>query len=130
MMLKSIAAAAAAALLASAAWAQSTGGSSSSETATTPSAPASAATPGSDTSSSATAGSSDASLPSQCAGMAGTERDDCVKQYGAGQGYYIWQRSDGTWWGRGYNPAGAIGTPTGTVTTNRAVSYNMTAITS
>lgn len=51
-------------------------------------------------------------------------------QYAAGQGYYLWQRSDGTFWARGYNPAGAIGAPdSGAVTTNRQVSYDMSAVT-
>ena len=56
--------------------------------------------------------------------------DTGVVQYAVGQGYYLWQKSDGTFWGRGYNPAGAIGTPdSGAVTTNRQVSYDMSAVT-
>ena len=54
--------------------------------------------------------------------------DSDVRQYGAGQGYYIWQRGDRTFWGRGYNPQGAIGMPTGTVSTNRQVSWNLEVI--
>lgn len=51
-----------------------------------------------------------------------TAVDTGVVQYAAGQGYYIWQKSDATFWGRGYNPAGALGTPLGTQTTNRKIS--------
>lgn len=48
--------------------------------------------------------------------------DTGVVQYAAGQGYYIWQKNDATFWARGYNPAGALGTPIGTQTVNRKIS--------
>lgn len=51
--------------------------------------------------------------------------DSNVVQYGSGQGFYLWQRSDGTFWGRGYNPQGSIGLPTGHFSTNRQVSWNL-----
>ncbi|MGO4431730.1 hypothetical protein AB4Y88_00070 [Paenarthrobacter sp. RAF9] len=54
--------------------------------------------------------------------------DSNIVQFAAGQGFYIWQRSNGTWWGRGYNPAGAIGTPLGTQTANRQINYDMSAV--
>lgn len=47
--------------------------------------------------------------------------DTDVAQYAAGQGYYLWQKTDGTFWGRGYNPQGAIGLPIGTQTGNRQI---------
>lgn len=50
--------------------------------------------------------------------------DTGVVQYASGQGYYLWQRSNGTFWGRGYNPQGAIGLPTGTQSGNRQVLFN------
>lgn len=48
--------------------------------------------------------------------------DTDVVQYASGQGYYVWQKTDGTFWGRGYNPAGVLGTPSGTQTQNRQIS--------
>ena len=54
--------------------------------------------------------------------VAPTMIDTGIVQYASGQGYYIWQRSDGTFWGRGYNPAGALGSPVGTQQTNRQIS--------
>ncbi|MEB4616642.1 RCC1 domain-containing protein [Leucobacter sp. M11] len=36
---------------------------------------------------------------------------DRVTTYTAGQGFYLWRTDDGQFWGKGYNPAGAIGTP-------------------
>jgi Flp pilus assembly protein TadG/alpha-tubulin suppressor-like RCC1 family protein len=45
-------------------------------------------------------------------------------QYAAGQGYYLWERTDGTWWGRGYNPQGSLGVPTGTRTVNTQILFN------
>ncbi|RKS90177.1 alpha-tubulin suppressor-like RCC1 family protein [Microbacterium sp. AG790] len=54
--------------------------------------------------------------------------DDNVRQFASGQGYYIWQRADGSFRGRGYNPQGAIGTPIGTITTNRPVSWDLSAL--
>ncbi|UIN30695.1 hypothetical protein [Microbacterium binotii] len=50
--------------------------------------------------------------------------DSNIVQYAAGQGYYLWQRADGTFWGRGYNPQGAIGLPVGTQTTNRQILFS------
>ncbi|WP_028707466.1 hypothetical protein [Propionicicella superfundia] len=50
-----------------------------------------------------------------------TQIDTNVVQYAAGQGYYIWQKSDGTFWGRGYNPQGAIGLPIGSQYSNRQI---------
>lgn len=52
--------------------------------------------------------------------------DSNVVQFASGQGYYVWERSDGTWWGRGYNPQGAIGLPIGTRTTNQQVLFSGT----
>lgn len=49
--------------------------------------------------------------------------DSGVVQYAAGQGYYLWQRADGTFWGRGYNPQGAIGLPTGSQGGNRQIRF-------
>ncbi|WP_448058828.1 hypothetical protein [Cellulomonas hominis] len=43
------------------------------------------------------------------AGPTGTK----VTQFGVGQGYMIWQLSNGQFWGQGYNPRGAIGSPVG-----------------
>ncbi|KIP51441.1 hypothetical protein [Leucobacter komagatae] len=54
--------------------------------------------------------------------------DTDVRQYGSGQGYYIWQRGDRTFWGRGYNPQGALGMPTGTTSTNRQISWDLEVI--
>lgn len=51
--------------------------------------------------------------------------DQNVKQYAVGQGYYLWQKQDNTFWGRGYNPAGAIGTPIGTQAVNRQINLNL-----
>lgn len=48
--------------------------------------------------------------------------DTDVVQFASGQGYYIWQKTDRTFWGRGYNPAGALGTPLGMPTANRQIS--------
>ncbi|MGC4151978.1 MAG: hypothetical protein QM628_02715 [Propionicimonas sp.] len=45
--------------------------------------------------------------------MTPTQIDTSVVQYGAGQGFYLWQKEDGTFWGQGYNPQGAIGLPAG-----------------
>ncbi|WP_125098590.1 hypothetical protein [Leucobacter chromiireducens] len=39
--------------------------------------------------------------------------DTEVSQVLAGQGFYIWAKSNGEYWGQGYNPAGATGRPTG-----------------
>ncbi|MBL3700207.1 hypothetical protein D3228_11220 [Leucobacter luti] len=36
-----------------------------------------------------------------------------VVQMIAGQGYYIWRTANGEFWGKGYNPQGAIGGPRG-----------------
>ncbi|AUG30981.1 MULTISPECIES: hypothetical protein [Microbacterium] len=60
--------------------------------------------------------------------QAPTKVDDDVRQFAAGQGYYIWQRGDGTFWGRGYNPQGAIGLPSVGTTTNRKVSWDLSMI--
>lgn len=49
--------------------------------------------------------------------------DTGVVQYASGQGYYLWQRTDGTFWGRGYNPQGAIGLPTGSQGGNRQIRF-------
>lgn len=38
---------------------------------------------------------------------------DGVVQYSAGAGYFIWQDTSGRFWAKGYNPAGAIGSPVG-----------------
>ncbi|MCA4134034.1 hypothetical protein [Arthrobacter sp. M4] len=54
-----------------------------------------------------------------------TRIDTNVVQYASGQGFYLWQKSDGTFWGRGYNPQGSIGLPTGQINTTRQVSWNM-----
>lgn len=54
--------------------------------------------------------------------------DTGVAQYTAGQGFYIWQRADGSFWARGYNPTAAIGQPIGTQTANRQVSWDLSAI--
>jgi len=51
--------------------------------------------------------------------------DTNVSQFAAGQGYYLWQRQNGTYWGRGYNPQGAIGLPVGTQTANRQISWDL-----
>lgn len=48
-----------------------------------------------------------------------------VVQYTSGQGFYMWQLSNGQFWGRGYNPTGAIGLPIGTQTTPRLISWNL-----
>ncbi|MDQ1205230.1 hypothetical protein [Microbacterium sp. SORGH_AS_0862] len=50
--------------------------------------------------------------------------DTNIAQYAAGQGYYLWQRQDGTFWGRGYNPQGAIGLPVGTQGANRQILFS------
>jgi len=55
--------------------------------------------------------------------------DTNVVQYGAGQGYYLWQKADKTFWGRGYNPAGSIGAPNGTQTVNRQISIDLGVVT-
>lgn len=52
-----------------------------------------------------------------------TAIDSDVLQYSAGQGFYVWQRSDGTFWGRGYNPEGSIGLPIGQIDANRLVTF-------
>lgn len=57
--------------------------------------------------------------------QAPTRIDTGVVQYGSGQGFYLWQKSDGTFWGRGYNPQGSIGLPTGQINTNRQVSWDL-----
>lgn len=57
--------------------------------------------------------------------QAPTRIDTNVVQYGSGQGFYLWQKSDGTFWGRGYNPQGSIGLPTGQINTTRQVSWNL-----
>ncbi|MDQ1129964.1 hypothetical protein [Microbacterium sp. SORGH_AS_0888] len=49
--------------------------------------------------------------------------DTNVVQYSSGQGFTLWQKDDGTFWGRGYNPQGAIGLPTGTQSANRQVLF-------
>lgn len=50
--------------------------------------------------------------------------DTNVVQFAAGQGYYLWQRRDGTFWGKGYDPSGAIGVPvTTSVATPRSVTF-------
>lgn len=54
--------------------------------------------------------------------------DTGIVHYAVGQGFYIWERTDGTWWGRGYNPAGAIGAPIGPQSSNRQISYDMSAV--
>lgn len=55
--------------------------------------------------------------------------DTNVVQYASGQGYYIWQRANGAFWGRGYNPQGAIGLPSGvTITANRQVSFDLSIV--
>ena len=54
--------------------------------------------------------------------------DTGIAHYAVGQGFYIWERTDGTWWGRGYNPAGAIGSPIGTQSSNRQISYDMSVV--
>ena len=54
-----------------------------------------------------------------------TRIDTNVVQYGSGQGFYLWQKADGTFWGRGYDPAGSIGMPTGQINTSRLVSWNL-----
>lgn len=52
-----------------------------------------------------------------------------VTQFGVGQGFTIWQTSDGRFSGRGYNPRGALGLPAGTiVTSNRAVSHDLSGV--
>jgi len=51
--------------------------------------------------------------------------DTNVSQFAVGQGYYLWQRQNGTYWGRGYNPQGAIGLPVGTQTVNRQISWDL-----
>ena len=51
--------------------------------------------------------------------------DTSVVQVASGQGYYLWQRADGSFWGRGYNPQGAIGMPTGTQRDSRQVSWDL-----
>ncbi|MFC6356466.1 hypothetical protein [Luethyella okanaganae] len=51
--------------------------------------------------------------------------DTNVVQYGSGQGYYLWQKSDNTFWGRGYNPQGSIGLPSDNTSTNRQVSWDL-----
>lgn len=50
--------------------------------------------------------------------------DSGIVQYAAGQGYYLWQRQDGTFWGRGYNVQGAIGTPSGLISSNRQILFD------
>lgn len=57
-----------------------------------------------------------------------TKVDDNVRQFASGQRYYIWQRADGTFWGRGHNPQGALGMPTGTITANRQVAWNLSVL--
>ncbi len=54
--------------------------------------------------------------------------DQTVTQMSAGQDFYLWQRADGTFWGRGYNPDGAIGQPAGTQTANRQISWDLSAM--
>lgn len=54
-----------------------------------------------------------------------TRIDTNVVQYASGQGFYIWQKTDGTFCGRGYNPQGSIGLPTGQFSTNRLVSWDL-----
>jgi hypothetical protein len=54
-----------------------------------------------------------------------TRIDTGVVQYGSGQGFYLWQKWDGTFRGRGYNPVGSIGLPTGQINTNRQVSWDL-----
>lgn len=54
-----------------------------------------------------------------------TRIDTNVVQYASGQGFYLWQKSDGTFWGRGYNPQGSIGLPIGQINANRQVSWNL-----
>lgn len=51
-----------------------------------------------------------------------------VTQFGVGQGFTIWQTAGGTFWGRGYNPRGAIGTPVGTQTGNRVVNHDLSML--
>ncbi|MDP9905701.1 hypothetical protein [Arthrobacter bambusae] len=58
-----------------------------------------------------------------------TRIDTGVVQYGSGQGFYLWQKSDGSFWGRGYNPQGAIGLPSGTQIANRKVSWDLGMVT-
>lgn len=53
---------------------------------------------------------------------------DDVRQYSSGQGFYLWQAKDGRYWGRGYNPRGAIGVPVGMSIPVRAVSYDLTML--
>lgn len=56
--------------------------------------------------------------------------DSNVTQYASGQGYYIWQRSDASFWAQGYNVTGAIGIPAGaTVYTKREVSWDLGMVT-
>lgn len=54
--------------------------------------------------------------------------DSAVVQFAAGQGYYLWQRQNGTYWGRGYNPQGALGLPVGTQQTNRQISWDLSML--
>lgn len=51
-----------------------------------------------------------------------------VVQYASGQGYYLWQRQDGTFWGRGYNPQGALGLPIGSQSINRQISWDLSML--
>lgn len=51
-----------------------------------------------------------------------------VVQYSSGQGFYLWQVGT-TFYGRGYNPRGAIGLPTGTQIPVREVSFDLSAVT-
>lgn len=54
--------------------------------------------------------------------------DEDVAQYSSGQGFYLWQTDDGSFWGRGYNPTGAIGMPPGVQTSNRTISWDLSVI--
>ncbi|QZN85604.1 hypothetical protein [Cellulomonas sp. C5510] len=52
-----------------------------------------------------------------------------VTQFGVGQGFTIWQTADGVFSGRGYNPRGAIGLPTGVaIGQNRVVSHDLSML--
>ncbi|HEY0187621.1 MAG TPA: hypothetical protein VGC67_09055 [Cellulomonas sp.] len=54
--------------------------------------------------------------------------DSDVVQFGVGQGFTIWQTSDSSFWGRGYNPRGALGLPVGTLTGKRLVSHDLSVL--
>ncbi|GMA29088.1 hypothetical protein [Arenivirga flava] len=54
--------------------------------------------------------------------------DTAVSLVTAGQDFFLWQRVDGTFWGRGYNPDRALGDPRGTQAANRQVSWDLSPL--